>query len=118
MFSFVAKVPNKNQCPKSFSLFYTVLMHRNNKKVPYVLPFFFIVQKVITHHWPTRLRVATHTPIPTPNRQIKALASNNRSKGRKGSQPPHQFAQKEIAILLQHKQAPMSFAWHIAHLSP
>ena len=61
---------------------------------------------------------ATYTPIPTPNRQIKALASNNRSKGRKGSQPPHQFAQEEIAILLQHKQVPMSFAWHIAHLSP
>ena len=61
---------------------------------------------------------ATYNPIPTPNRQIKALASNNRSKGRKGSQPPHQFAQEEIAILLQHKQAPMSFAWHIAHLSP
>lgn len=48
-------------------------MHRNNKKVPYVLPFFFIVQKVITHHWPTRLRVATYIPIPTPNRQIKGL---------------------------------------------
>ena len=32
-------------------------MHRNNKKVPYVLPFFFIVWKVITHHWPGRLRV-------------------------------------------------------------
>lgn len=61
---------------------------------------------------------ATYTPIPTPNRQTKALASNNQSKGRKGSQPPHQFAQEEIAILLQHKQVPMSFAWHIAHLSP
>lgn len=103
---------------KFFTFLYQFNAFETTKKVPYVLLFFFIVRKVITHHWPTRLRVATHTPIPTPNRQIKALASNNRSKGRKGSQPPHQFAQEEIAILLQHKQAPMSFAWHIAHLSP
>lgn len=88
------------------------------KKVPNVLLFFFIVQKVVTHHWPTRRWGPLLPLLQHLTDKRKALSVNDRNKAHKGSQTPHQFAQEEIAILLQHKQAPMSFAWHIAHLSP